>query len=68
MDDRIKLRVEQHEVGSEKQDWWMLQMDIDGKWAMGFGFSTKRDAENALSVANYFAEKNYQHLNSYKGI
>lgn len=68
MDKRITLVVAQHEVGGQLQDWWMLELHVDGKFAMGFGFKTKEDATNALSVAEYFAEHKYKNLNAYKGI
>lgn len=62
------LVVEQHEVGGQKMNWWMVNLKLDGEQCIGFGFSTKRDAENALSMHEYLLHEKWKLTNLGQGI
>lgn len=43
--------IRQHDVAGELVDWWLVELEKDGGGSAAWGFSTKRDAENALELA-----------------
>lgn len=60
MDTRITAKVQQHEVAGVKQDWWLVVLKGEhagrGNSETSFGFATKHDAENALSLVRHYRD------------